>query len=196
MSELPPLPKPTLTFGYAAENSLFTADQMRAYALAAVEADRAARASVAEADAFEYAWTEPHNQLPAYVNLKRDGGVFKLTVRQRGAQYGQAIELPNYVVDGLALYFCRPELVSDEDAEKARVAIDRAVQAAKQGAGQDARDAARYRWLREQQWDSASLFVIDGGKERVRLGTDCPSLFRLDAAIDAAIAAAPKEGAR
>lgn len=48
------------------------------------------------------------------------------------------------------------------------------------------KDAARYRWLREQQWNTASLFVIAGSKSLVRLGTDCPSLARLDAAIDAA----------
>ncbi len=48
-------------------------------------------------------------------------------------------------------------------------------------------DARRYRWLRKQQWDTASLFVIAGSKSLVRLGTDCPSLDRLDAAIDAAM---------
>ena len=51
----------------------------------------------------------------------------------------------------------------------------------------EALDAARYRFLREQQWDVASLFVVAGSKALVRLGTDCPSLDRLDAAIDAAI---------
>lgn len=50
------------------------------------------------------------------------------------------------------------------------------------------KDAERYRWLREQHWNVASLlFVIAGTKEQVRLGTDCPSLDRLDALIDAAI---------
>lgn len=47
------------------------------------------------------------------------------------------------------------------------------------------RDAERYRWLRAQQWDVANLFVIAGSKSQVRLGTDCPSLDRLDEAIDA-----------
>ena len=51
----------------------------------------------------------------------------------------------------------------------------------------DGLDAERYRWLREQQWNTASLFVVAGSKDRVRLGTDCPSLDRLDEAIDAAI---------
>ena len=50
------------------------------------------------------------------------------------------------------------------------------------------RDAARYRWLRTQEWNTSRLFVVAGGKSAVRLGTDCPSLFRLDEAIDAALA--------
>jgi len=50
-------------------------------------------------------------------------------------------------------------------------------------------DARRYRWLREQQWDTANLFVISGSQSAVRLGTDCPSYDRLDAAIDAAMSA-------
>jgi hypothetical protein len=54
----------------------------------------------------------------------------------------------------------------------------------------DARDAARYRWLRQQQWNAADMFVVAGSKSQVRLGTDCPSLVRLDDAIDAALTAA------
>lgn len=50
----------------------------------------------------------------------------------------------------------------------------------------DAEDAARYRWLREQQWNTAQVFVVFGGKSHVRLGTDCPSLERLDTIIDRA----------
>ena len=50
------------------------------------------------------------------------------------------------------------------------------------------KDAERYRHLREQRWDTADLFVIAGTKSAVRLGTDCPSHGRLDAAIDDAIA--------
>jgi hypothetical protein len=53
----------------------------------------------------------------------------------------------------------------------------------------DARDAERYRWLRGQQWNESTLFVVAGHRSLVRLGTDCPSGERLDAAIDAAIAA-------
>ncbi len=47
-------------------------------------------------------------------------------------------------------------------------------------------DADRYRWLRRQHWEKSNLFVIAGGKSRISLGVDCPSLDRLDAAIDAA----------
>lgn len=48
-------------------------------------------------------------------------------------------------------------------------------------------DADRYRWLREQHWNEADVFVIAGSKSQVHLGTDCPRLDRLDAAIDAAL---------
>ncbi|CAE6899696.1 hypothetical protein [Paraburkholderia domus] len=54
----------------------------------------------------------------------------------------------------------------------------------------EARDAARYRWLRRQHWNEADMFVVAGSKSQVRLGTDCPSLVRLDDAIDAALTAA------
>ena len=43
--------------------------------------------------------------------------------------------------------------------------------------------AENYQWLREQQWDTSSLFVVCGPKENVRIGTYCPSLERLDDAI-------------
>ncbi|MFM0058508.1 hypothetical protein PQR64_23080 [Paraburkholderia phytofirmans] len=61
----------------------------------------------------------------------------------------------------------------------------------------NARDAARYRWLRRQQWNEADMFVVAGSKLQVRLGTDCPSLVRLDDAIDAAmVTAQPASGDR
>jgi len=47
--------------------------------------------------------------------------------------------------------------------------------------------ATLYRWLRTQNWYSSNLFVVAGGKSRVQLGTDCPSLDRLDDAIRAAM---------
>ncbi|WGY69866.1 hypothetical protein KEC55_07835 [Burkholderia cepacia] len=52
----------------------------------------------------------------------------------------------------------------------------------------DKRDAERYRWLRQQHWNESTLFVVAGHHSLVRLGTDCPSDERLDAAIDAASA--------
>ena len=47
-------------------------------------------------------------------------------------------------------------------------------------------DAARYRWLRAQHWDEAPLAVVAHPKRAIKLGYDCPSLERLDAAIDSA----------
>lgn len=49
------------------------------------------------------------------------------------------------------------------------------------------KDAARYRWLRAQTWDASGMAVVVDPKTAVRLGHDCPSLDRLDAAIDAGI---------
>jgi hypothetical protein len=51
------------------------------------------------------------------------------------------------------------------------------------------RDAERYRWLREQFWNESELCLVRYPKDAVKLGYDCPSLDRLDYAIDAAIAA-------
>ena len=53
--------------------------------------------------------------------------------------------------------------------------------------GNDALDAARYRWLRKQHWESSRLCVVTNPKITVRLGTHCPSGRLLDQAIDAAI---------
>jgi hypothetical protein len=47
------------------------------------------------------------------------------------------------------------------------------------------RDAERYRWLRRQHWNEADLCVVMHPGKAVKLGYDCPSLDRLDAAIDA-----------
>ena len=51
-------------------------------------------------------------------------------------------------------------------------------------------DADRYAWLREQDWFSAPLAVVVRPKEAIKLGHDCPSRERLDAAIDDEMAAA------
>lgn len=55
-------------------------------------------------------------------------------------------------------------------------------------------DAARYRWLREQSWFDGPLCVLRDPKKVLTtgagLGADCPSLGRLDEAIDAALRSA------
>jgi hypothetical protein len=55
-------------------------------------------------------------------------------------------------------------------------------------------DAERYRWLRQQHWNEADMFVVTGSKSQVYLGTNCPSLTLLDEAIDAAKGAPRPEG--
>ena len=49
-------------------------------------------------------------------------------------------------------------------------------------------NAARYQWLRAQFWHKSNLFVVQGDKSNVMLGTRCPSKSQLDGAIDAAMA--------
>jgi hypothetical protein len=51
------------------------------------------------------------------------------------------------------------------------------------------KDAERYRWLREQSWDTGLLAVVADPKDAIKLGYDCPSLARLDEQIDAAMLA-------
>lgn len=46
-------------------------------------------------------------------------------------------------------------------------------------------DAERYRRLRAQTWFASPLAVVRDPRSAVKLGHDCPSLDRLDAAIDA-----------
>ena len=55
-------------------------------------------------------------------------------------------------------------------------------------------DALRYRWLRLQHWDEADVACVKRPKDAVKLGHDCPSLERLDAAIDAAMTKEPTNG--
>jgi hypothetical protein len=54
---------------------------------------------------------------------------------------------------------------------------------------QQALDAARYRWLRQQHWNEAPMCVVAQPRQAVKLGHDCPTLERLDAAIDGAMTA-------
>lgn len=49
------------------------------------------------------------------------------------------------------------------------------------------KDAARYRWLREQHWGDSKFAVVSNPKTAVNLGSICPSRELLDEAIDAAI---------
>ena len=49
------------------------------------------------------------------------------------------------------------------------------------------KDAERYRWLRIDDWWRSPMCVIRNPKDQAKLGSDCPSSDRLDAAIDAAI---------
>lgn len=49
------------------------------------------------------------------------------------------------------------------------------------------KNAARYRWLREQHWSDSKFAVVSNPKTAVNLGSICPSRERLDEAIDAAI---------
>lgn len=49
------------------------------------------------------------------------------------------------------------------------------------------KDAKRYRWLRLADWWRSPFCVISNPKEQAKLGSDCPSGYRLDAAIDAAM---------
>lgn len=57
------------------------------------------------------------------------------------------------------------------------------------------KDAARYRWLRAQNWNDGLLAVVADPKDAVKLGYDCPSLARLDEQIDAALMAQRAVGA-
>jgi hypothetical protein len=51
----------------------------------------------------------------------------------------------------------------------------------------EARDAARYRWLRQQFWYGTTIACVVNPRAAIKLGHDCPSLERLDEFIDAAL---------
>lgn len=53
-------------------------------------------------------------------------------------------------------------------------------------------DAARYRWLRAQNWNDGELAVVANPKQAVKLGHDCPSMDRLDSAIDLSMKSKPR----
>jgi hypothetical protein len=50
-----------------------------------------------------------------------------------------------------------------------------------------AKDAARYRWLRQRHWDDSNMCVVVDPKNFVRLGSYCPSGNLLDDHIDSAM---------
>lgn len=65
-----------------------------------------------------------------------------------------------------------------------QVARNRALLAERDGL---AKDAERYRWLRMADWSSSPLCAIRNPKQQAKPGSDCPSRYRLDEAIDAAM---------
>lgn len=54
-----------------------------------------------------------------------------------------------------------------------------------------AKNAARYEWLREQHWSDGTMCVVTDPKESVKLGSNCPSRALLDEAIDLAMKEKP-----
>lgn len=48
-------------------------------------------------------------------------------------------------------------------------------------------DAERYRWLRMADWWDSPLCAVRNPAKQVKPGSDCPSRYRLDAAIDHAM---------
>lgn len=75
---------------------------------------------------------------------------------------------------------------AEADAHSMKLIRDYVLGAEPAQSSADAEDAALYRWLRAQNWNESTLFVVAGGRSAVRLGTDCPSGERLDEAIRAA----------
>ena len=88
---------------------------------------------------------------------------------------GSSYTWPDYMRDLYVLMITSAQNTADDD--DAQAIID-----------QYKADAERYRWLRTQTWNTARICVVTTPKESVRLGYDCPSTDRLDAAIDAAMA--------
>lgn len=76
---------------------------------------------------------------------------------------GKRINLPNFTLEEL------------EDFAKAVLCASAATQ-----------NAERYQWLREQHWHNSNMCVVINPKAQVKLGTQCPSLDRLDILIDEA----------
>jgi len=164
MSELPPLPPNPGMVSSVTGLTYYGDDQMRAYTQAAIAA------------------LEAENQRLREVVSK---------VNDRCDHLGMSLGEIKSERDALRAECA--ELRKERDAPGATIAPEHidALNAMSEQAVERLRDdmrcAARYRWLRAQDWESGDLFVVAGGHRRVKLGTDCPSLFRLDEAIDAAM---------
>lgn len=80
--------------------------------------------------------------------------------------------------------------------EKAEIAVSTVADLIDREAAQARRvaelekDAERYRTLRGMHWEKSPLAVVADPKRAVHLGCDCPSLERLDTAIDSIISEA------
>lgn len=115
-------------------------------------------------------------ELVAMVKKQRDGVAGNLSkLKQNGiyaAQHNAYLE----VADRMLAAAPAPAVVQAEVSE------------------QDKIDAERYRWLRLQDWFDNTLCVLRNPKDilqsRGGFGADCPSMSRLDDAIDAARGAA------
>lgn len=108
-----------------------------------------------------------------------------------GASVGEP-SVPANVIEAVSAYGDSRADADGKSAEKLGAVVramraDLATRASSSAqAVEDATDAARYRWLREQVWNEAPMCVIMRPKANARLGSDCPALGRLDDAIDAA----------
>ena len=72
---------------------------------------------------------------------------------------------------------CNLDLEPSQFSDCMEYLIDRLRQAEK--------DAARYRWLRDCNWNLSVACVVVDPKKSVKLGCDCPSGCRLDELVDA-----------
>ena len=83
-----------------------------------------------------YAYTEAHNPYPAFVSVNReDDGRVTMTVRERGhnGEKMATIDLADDLLDSMAVAFVDISNVTDEEADKAGAAIQRALDMAGKG---------------------------------------------------------------
>lgn len=72
-------------------------------------------------------------------------------------------------------------LIADNEA------LRRQLETTQRGAGELAKNAERYEWLRAQHWDSSAICCVVDPKLCTKLGSYCPSLELLDQAVDAGL---------